>query len=69
MLFLLFGCYQGLLLIGHRQAQAIRKRSKALKRKTAYGPLLSGFLTIVLITLGWIFFRANRKSVNHGQPC
>ena len=59
LLYLLFGCYQGILLIGHRRVQATRKRFKSLMRKLAWGPAFSWFLTTALIALGWIFFRAN----------
>jgi len=59
LLYLLFGCYQGILLIGHRRVQATRKRFKPLMRKLAWGPAFSWFLTTALIALGWIFFRAN----------
>jgi alginate O-acetyltransferase complex protein AlgI len=62
LLYLLFGCYQGILLIGHRRVQAARKRFKSLKRKTTYGPAFSWFLTMALLALGWIFFRANTPS-------
>lgn len=62
LLLLLFGCYQGILLIGHRRIQAVRRRFKFLKRKTASGPVFSWFLTIALMVLGWIFFRSNSLS-------
>jgi len=59
LLYLLFGCYHGLLLIGHRRVQAIRRHFKLLTRKTAWGPAFSWFISTALISLGWIFFRAN----------
>lgn len=58
-LLLLFGCYNGLLLIAHRRVQSARKRLKFLRRKTASGPIFSWFVTIALMVLSWIFFRAN----------
>ncbi len=59
LLLLLFGCYHGMLLIGHRRVQALRKHSKALMRKTTWGFAPSWLATAALISLGWIFFRAN----------
>lgn len=62
LLYLLFGCYEGLLLIGHRRVQAIRRSFPLLRNKTASGPVFSAFLSIALIALGWIFFRATSLS-------
>ncbi len=56
-LFLLWGCYHGLLLLTHRQVQQ-------LKRRFDWDPpqhlweALSWSVTMALISLGWIFFRA-----------
>ena len=58
LLFLLWGCYHGVLLVLHRQVQQ-------LQRKLDWGPAaefwtpISWIATMALINLGWIFFRAN----------
>jgi alginate O-acetyltransferase complex protein AlgI len=58
LLFVLWGLYHGVLLVSHRQIQKIQ-------RKLDWEPLsiswaaLSWLVTISLISLGWIFFRAN----------
>jgi alginate O-acetyltransferase complex protein AlgI len=56
-LFVLWGCYHGVLLALHRQVQQ-------LERKFDWEPpaiwgALSHLTTIALISLGWVFFRAN----------
>ena len=57
-LFVLFGCYQGMLLILHRQAQQVERRFNWAPSGRAW-TFFSWLLTMVLISLGWIFFRAN----------
>jgi alginate O-acetyltransferase complex protein AlgI len=58
LLFVLWGCYHGVLLVLHRQVQQ-------LQRKLDWEPpprvweALSWIATIALVSLGWIFFRAN----------
>ena len=58
LLFVLWGCYHGVLLVLHRQVQQ-------LQRKLDWAPppriweALSWIATIALVSLGWIFFRAN----------
>ncbi len=58
LLFLIWGSYHGVLLVAHRQVQQ-------LKRKFNWEPaaklwtLFSWAATAALISLGWIFFRAN----------
>ncbi len=59
LLLLLFGCYHGVLLIGHRRVQAVRRRFKFLERQAPMGPEFSWIISTALIALGWIFFRAN----------
>ncbi len=57
-LFVLFGCYHGLLLILHRQAQQVERKFEwqpSSKRWTEF----SWVVTMALVNLGWIFFRAN----------
>lgn len=56
-LFLLWGLYHGILLVLHRQVEA-------LERKFDWSPPalwtpISWLVTISLVSLGWIFFRAN----------
>lgn len=58
MLFVLWGCYNGLLLVSHRQLQS-------LQRKLNWTPpmplwtLISWITTMLFVNLGWVFFRAN----------
>lgn len=61
LLFLIWGCYQGVLLVAHRQIQQAKRN---LNWEPPSGPwtLLSWLITMALISLGWIFFRANSVS-------
>ena len=59
--FLLWGCYQGLLLVLHRQWQ-VGKRLAGLSWEGPLPTLLSWFVTFAGVTLGWIFFRASSLS-------
>lgn len=57
-LFLLWGCYHGVLLVGHRLVQEVERKFEfdpPAKGRTA----VSWIVTMALINLGWIFFRAN----------
>jgi len=56
-LFVIWGCYHGVLLVLHRQIQQFQKR---FNRRPSSSPwlALSWLLTISLVSLGWIFFRA-----------
>jgi alginate O-acetyltransferase complex protein AlgI len=65
MLFVIWGCYHGVLLVLHRQLQQLHRK---LNWQTSSGPLplLSWLLTMLVISLGWIFFRANSvEQANH----
>jgi alginate O-acetyltransferase complex protein AlgI len=65
MLFVIWGCYHGVLLILHRQLQQLHRK---LNWQTSSGPLtfLSWLLTVAVISFGWIFFRANSvEQANH----
>ena len=65
MLFVIWGCYHGVLLVLHRQLQQLHRK---LNWQTSSGPLtfLSWLLTVAVISLGWIFFRANSVAqANH----
>jgi len=57
-LFLLWGLYQGVLLVLHRQWQQLRTRNDWQLSPLIMGPL-SWLLTFCAICLGWVFFRAN----------
>jgi D-alanyl-lipoteichoic acid acyltransferase DltB (MBOAT superfamily) len=56
-LFVLWGCYHGVLLILHRQAQGLQRRFH-WEPSTQVWEAASWFVTTGLISLGWIFFRA-----------
>lgn len=58
LLFLMWGCYHGVLLVLHRQWQQVQRK---FNWEPVSGPwtFLSWLMTISLISLGWIFFRAN----------
>ena len=58
LLFILWGCYHGVLLVLHRQIQALRRRFE-WDPPAFLWTRLSWVVTISLISLGWIFFRAN----------
>jgi len=57
-LFLLWGLYQGLLLVVHRQWQQLQVRHDWQLSQTIMAPL-SWLVTFCTICLGWVFFRAN----------
>ena len=57
-LFVLFGCYHGLLLIGHRQLQQLQRRF-SWEPEGRVSIVFSWLATMALVNLGWIFFRAN----------
>lgn len=58
LLFLIWGCYHGVLLVVHRQVQQAERK---LNWEPPPGPwmLVSWISTMILINLAWIFFRAN----------
>lgn len=57
-LFLLWGCYHGLLLVAHRQLQQAQRRFSREPPAALWAPL-SWLTTMLLISVGWIFFRSN----------
>lgn len=57
LLFLIWGCYHGVLLVSQRLLQEVERRFNWQLPKL-WTPL-SWFVTAALISLGWIFFRAN----------
>lgn len=56
-LFLLFGSYHGVLLILHRQVQQVERRF-GWQMSSKLWTALSWAMTMALVNLGWIFFRA-----------
>ncbi len=56
-LFVIWGCYHGLLLVAHRQIQELKDYLDWTPNQTAWR-LLSWVGTLAGINLGWIFFRA-----------
>jgi alginate O-acetyltransferase complex protein AlgI len=56
--FILWGLYHGLLLVMHRLGQQLNRRW-SLTWPAPLGPVLSGGSTFLLVSLGWIFFRAD----------
>jgi alginate O-acetyltransferase complex protein AlgI len=56
--YIAWGIYHGLLLLGHRLCQRANKRLQ-LKLPHPVGALLSWANTFLLVSLGYIFFRAN----------
>ncbi len=58
LLFLIWGCYHGVLLVAHRQLQQLARRFNWEPPAQLWTPL-SWAATAILISLGWIFFRSN----------
>jgi alginate O-acetyltransferase complex protein AlgI len=58
LLFVLWGCYHGVLLVLHRQVQQLQQRF-GWEPPARLWNALSWITTISLVSLGWIFFRAN----------
>jgi len=57
-LFVLWGAYHGVLLVLHRQVQQIQRKYDWTPPAVLWAPI-SWVTTIALISLGWVFFRAN----------
>jgi alginate O-acetyltransferase complex protein AlgI len=58
LLFIVWGCYHGVLLVAHRQIQQLQKRLDWTP-PVALWPALSWLVTTAFISLGWILFRAS----------
>jgi len=58
LLFLLWGLYHGVLLVLHRQTDAVQRKLDWSPPAAVWTPI-SWLATISLVSLGWIFFRAN----------
>lgn len=56
-LFLMWGCYHGVLLVLHRQVQLLQHRFEWTPPANLWTPV-SWIITLATIHLGWIFFRA-----------
>ena len=58
--FMVWGVYQGVLLCGHRLFDHTWGRTALMKRAVSFAPLdfLRRPVTLVLVCIGWIFFRA-----------
>ncbi len=63
-LFLLWGCYHGVLLVLHRQVQQVQRKFDWAPPANFWN-LLSWMATMALINLGWIFFRAKSLPQAH----
>jgi alginate O-acetyltransferase complex protein AlgI len=59
--FIFWGIYHGLLLVGHRLGQHAKRRFQIIA-PPYLGAFLSGATTFLVVSLGWIFFRANNLS-------
>lgn len=57
-LFLLWGCYHGVLLVLHRQIEGLERRFDWTPPQGLW-TLLSWITTMSLVNLGWVLFRAN----------
>ena len=57
-LFLIWGCYHGLLLVLQRQIEQVERRFDWNPPAWLWTPI-SWMATIALVSLGWVFFRAN----------
>src|ERR1700757_3408778 len=57
-LFVVWGCYHGVLLVLHRQVQQVQRKFDWEPPAALWNPF-SWIATMALINLGWIFFRAN----------
>jgi alginate O-acetyltransferase complex protein AlgI len=60
-LFLLWGCYQGVLLVLHRQVQQLERALTWEPPSKLWTPI-SWVTTMALVSLGWILFRASSLS-------
>ncbi len=61
LLFVLWGCYHGLLLVMHRQLQQLQKRFGLVWNSTTC-TAISWVITFAAMNLGWILFRAHDLS-------
>ena len=64
LLFLLWGCYHGVLLVLHRQVQWAKRSFDSDPPAVLWTPI-SWLATMALINLGWILFRGNSMTAAH----
>lgn len=64
LLFLIWGCYHGVLLVLHRQIEALQRKYDWTPPRIPW-TAASWIVTMALVNLGWIFFRA--KSLTQAQ--
>jgi alginate O-acetyltransferase complex protein AlgI len=57
LLFVIWGCYHGVLLVAHRQIQELEIRFDWLPNERFWTPI-SWLVTMAAVSLGWVFFRA-----------
>jgi alginate O-acetyltransferase complex protein AlgI len=58
LLFLIWGCYHGVLLVMHRQIEALQRKYDWTPPQSLWN-LASWIATMVFVNFGWIFFRSN----------
>ena len=58
LMFVIWGCYHGALLVGHRLLQQLERKFDWDPSPALWTPV-SWIVTMALISLGWIFFRAS----------
>jgi len=58
LLFLVWGCYHGVLLVAHRQLEALQRKYDWTPPQVPWN-LASWITTMALVNLGWIFFRSS----------
>lgn len=58
LLFLIWGCYHGVVLVLHRQIEALERRFEWNPPERLWN-VASWAVTMILMNLGWIFFRAH----------
>lgn len=58
LLFLIWGCYHGVLLVAHRQIEALQRKYDWTPPQLLWNSA-SWVGTMALVNLGWIFFRSN----------
>lgn len=58
LLFLIWGCYHGMLLVAHRQIEALERKYDWNAPESVWNAA-SWVATMLLVNLGWIFFRAH----------
>jgi alginate O-acetyltransferase complex protein AlgI len=61
LLFLIWGCYHGLLLVSHRVVQQVERKFD-WQPSSGLWTAFSWLVTMAMISLGWIFFRAHSLS-------